>query len=70
MKRIGYHPHVHPALPWCVIDTNEPDLDVSRLPKLGLFATKDEALASCPEAVVDEEFAWECRIRIDRHDDR
>ena len=44
MKRIGYHPHVHPAQPWCVFDTNLPEpVDVSRLPKIALFATRQQA---------------------------
>lgn len=38
--------------------------DISHFPKLALFATKAEALAAWPEAVVDAEFAWECQLRI------
>lgn len=65
MKRIGYHPHVHPAQPWCVVDTDIPiGVDVSRMPTLALFVTKAEALASHPEATVDEECAWECGLQI------
>jgi hypothetical protein len=62
MKRIAYHPHVHPAQPWCVFET---ELDeVERLPKIALFATRAEAQLAHPDAVVDSEFAWECRLTI------
>ena len=64
MKRIGCHPHIHPALPWCVFETEIPDVDASTLPKIALFATREEAENAHPDAVVDEEFAWKCRIRV------
>ena len=65
MKRISYHPHVHPAQPWCVFETDLPaHVDVARIPKVALFATRDEARAAHPDATVDQEFAWECQLRV------
>jgi hypothetical protein len=67
MKRIGYHPHVHPAQPWCVFDTNLPEpVDVSRLPKIALFATRQQARDAHPDAVVDPDFEWECQMVVVR----
>jgi hypothetical protein len=63
MKRIAYHPHIHPAQPWCVFDS---DFDlIERIPKIALFATRDEAQLAHPDASVDEEFARECGLRIE-----
>lgn len=63
MKRIACHPHVHPALPWCVAETSLPDgADTSRIPKVALFPTKSAAQAAHPDAIVDTEHDWECRI--------
>jgi hypothetical protein len=65
MKRISYHPHVHPAQPWCVCETDLPkSVDISRLPKVALFFTRDEAKAAHPDAIVDAELAWECQLRV------
>lgn len=67
MKRIGYHPHVHPAQPWCVFETSLPEgSDASRLPKVALFSTRREACEAHPDAVVDPEFAWECQLSVVR----
>lgn len=38
MKRIAYHPHVHPAQPWYVFETDFED--VERIPKIALFAAR------------------------------
>lgn len=65
MKRIAYHPQIHPALPWCVVETEFPcDEDSERFPKVGVFATRDAAQAAHPDAVVDSEFTWECGLKI------
>jgi hypothetical protein len=65
MKRIGYHPHVHPAQPWCVFDTNLPEpIDVSRVPKIALFSTRQQAREAHPDAVVDPDFEWECQMVV------
>jgi hypothetical protein len=64
-KRISYHPHVHPAQPWCVFETDLPaSVDISRIPKIALFSSRADAKAAHPDAVVDEEFAWECQLRV------
>lgn len=62
MKRIAYHPHIHPAQPWCVFETELHDAE--RLPKIGLYATRDEAQLAHPDASVDLDFAWECQLRV------
>ena len=65
MKRIAYHPDLHPALPWCVNETSvERGINISHFPALALFATKSAAQAAYPDATVDEEFAWECQLQI------
>ena len=65
MKRIAFHPDVHPAQPWCVTDTSLPDgTDISRFPKVALFDTRSAAQAAFPDAVVDRKFGWECGIRV------
>jgi hypothetical protein len=38
--------------------------EVERLPKIALFGTREEARLAHPDAVVDSEFAWECRLTI------
>ncbi|MEA2235958.1 MAG: hypothetical protein QOC81_682 [Thermoanaerobaculia bacterium] len=65
MKRIAYHPSVHPAKPWCVFETTFENADASRLPKIELFASRRDAQESFPDAIVDEEFAWECGLRVE-----
>ena len=39
-------------------------VDISRLPKVALFLTRDEAKHAHPDAIVDDEVAWECQLRL------
>ena len=64
MKRIGYPPDVHPSQPWCVFETEFVAIDPSRLPKLALYESRQKAQSAHPDAVVDEECAWECQLRV------
>ena len=65
MKRIAYHPAVHPAQPWCVFETGIDNTDVERLPKIALYGSRSDAQAAHPDAVVDPEHSWECQLRVE-----